>query len=354
MAMVLAAIGDSWRDASGNNTTPDRILENGDYDAGGIGPCAHFDNHFGWDVLYGAIWDVLHGGPGYITDLCKAEQILNSAPWDGPFYHEPSDKALGWATTRRFIDDPPTQNAGDPNFSGNYNGLDYMLLFNLYYLADKVASIPYYVPNTIPFVSDHFPYSTIVNGEQTCLGSIYDPAIISVPQAPIVVNNLTVGYMLPGCPFTLGDLTIYGGTDGVLINNATIEYNLHNFLVFCTSVCYPNQDLYLFNPTWYQRINGNNDNNNELPPYIMTDEFKQIAVPSVIISPNPNNGIFTLQLKENTQGELFIYNPIGTLIYQSSIVNQQSTIDLSSRPRGIYFLKVQSGEKIYTAKIILQ
>ncbi|MBI4946468.1 MAG: T9SS type A sorting domain-containing protein [Bacteroidetes bacterium] len=75
------------------------------------------------------------------------------------------------------------------------------------------------------------------------------------------------------------------------------------------------------------------------------------------ISPNPNEGRFTLQLKEQSNAgasEAFIYNPLGQLIYQSSIINNQSTIDLSAQPRGIYFVKVQSAGKIYTEKVVVQ
>ena len=78
------------------------------------------------------------------------------------------------------------------------------------------------------------------------------------------------------------------------------------------------------------------------------------AAVNSFLSPNPNNGKFNFQLKENTPSKVFIYNTLGQLIYQSSIINNQSSIDLSSHSKGIYFIKVISGEKIYTEKIILQ
>lgn len=99
-------------------------------------------------------------------------------------------------------------------------------------------------------------------------------------------------------------------------------------------------------------------------PYLKTDpnnngEENNLEKPTlqneiIFISPNPSSMAFLLQLKENTSGEVSIYNSIGQLVYQSTISTPQSVIDLSPHPRGIYFVKVQSGEKIYTEKIVLQ
>ena len=76
------------------------------------------------------------------------------------------------------------------------------------------------------------------------------------------------------------------------------------------------------------------------------------------ISPNPTTGIFTLQLKENAQAEILIYNPLGQVVYQSAHPHIRTStnlqIDLSTHPRGIYFIKVQSGENVYTEKVVVQ
>ncbi|MBI4945720.1 MAG: T9SS type A sorting domain-containing protein [Bacteroidetes bacterium] len=80
---------------------------------------------------------------------------------------------------------------------------------------------------------------------------------------------------------------------------------------------------------------------------------------AITITPNPTSGVFVLHINDNTPIEVFIYNNIGQLIYQSTIINGQSSIDLSTQPRGIYFVKVQSADpagagKIYTEKVVVQ
>ena len=75
---------------------------------------------------------------------------------------------------------------------------------------------------------------------------------------------------------------------------------------------------------------------------------------SSFLSPNPNNGKFNLQLKENTLSEIFIYNDMGQLVYQQKNNSSSQQIDLSAQPKGIYFVKVQSADKVYTEKVVVQ
>lgn len=66
------------------------------------------------------------------------ENLLNSAPPEGPYMFNKRNKATGgWATTNRWSH-PKWRHKGVPEYfhtRGNYTGLDYMLLFNLYHLA---------------------------------------------------------------------------------------------------------------------------------------------------------------------------------------------------------------------------
>ena len=72
-----------------------------------------------------------------------------------------------------------------------------------------------------------------------------------------------------------------------------------------------------------------------------------------LISPNPSSGIFKITSSENFQSS--VYDVFGREVCHSTNppVNQ-SALDLSSQPKGIYFIKIISGDKIVTRKIILQ
>lgn len=74
------------------------------------------------------------------------------------------------------------------------------------------------------------------------------------------------------------------------------------------------------------------------------------------IYPNPSNGIITVETDElqGTQGQLEIYNVIGEKIYESAISqNNNSTIDISSQPNGIYFMQLKTEKGIASKKIII-
>lgn len=89
--------------------------------------------------------------------------------------------------------------------------------------------------------------------------------------------------------------------------------------------------------------------------------FPQIAQPTsvnetyssdVVIYPNPSTGIFTVE------GEgilsIGISDISGRVIRQISVKSNQTSIDLTGQPKGMYFVKVHNSEKIQTVKILIQ
>lgn len=72
------------------------------------------------------------------------------------------------------------------------------------------------------------------------------------------------------------------------------------------------------------------------------------------IFPNPNNGIFSVVIPGNNNGNaVFIYNSMGSLIYTKSEVEALSKINLSGQASGVYFIKIKSAESEYSiGKII--
>jgi len=71
------------------------------------------------------------------------------------------------------------------------------------------------------------------------------------------------------------------------------------------------------------------------------------------IYPNPNNGIFTLNVKaKNVLVE--IMNTQGQVVLTKNNVNTNQQIDLSNNAKGIYFVTVTSNEAVTTQKVIVQ
>ena len=75
---------------------------------------------------------------------------------------------------------------------------------------------------------------------------------------------------------------------------------------------------------------------------------------NINVFPNPTNGAFTISYG-TMQPSIYIYNCLGKLVYKKEKAPQGSeVINLSAYSKGIYFIKVQNEEKIWTNKIIIQ
>jgi D-alanyl-D-alanine carboxypeptidase len=73
---------------------------------------------------------------------------------------------------------------------------------------------------------------------------------------------------------------------------------------------------------------------------------------NIFIYPNPSKGIFKINTGNITEGKIQIYNSLGMVIYQSG--NLQAEINLSAEPKGTYYLRLFTENKIHSQKIILQ
>ena len=65
------------------------------------------------------------------------------------------------------------------------------------------------------------------------------------------------------------------------------------------------------------------------------------------IYPNPSNGVYNLQTNEmNTAKSISIYSILGQKIYDTVISSNETTIDISNQPKGVYLYKVfgENGE----------
>ncbi|MBA3705092.1 MAG: T9SS type A sorting domain-containing protein, partial [Bacteroidetes bacterium] len=83
----------------------------------------------------------------------------------------------------------------------------------------------------------------------------------------------------------------------------------------------------------------------------------------VKIFPNPNNGLFTLEInmihtKETEQVKIELVNSIGQIVYQKLIstnngyINEHMELEKTA-PLGMYFLQVTIGNKVETTRMML-
>lgn len=71
-----------------------------------------------------------------------------------------------------------------------------------------------------------------------------------------------------------------------------------------------------------------------------------------LISPNPSNGKFRVELGDLQSASINVFNTMGEIVYQSETLNAE--IDFTSKPKGIYFIQVQIGGKLVNKKLIVR
>jgi len=94
-----------------------------------------------WDTFYALSWNVLHNKNKKMDDrLEKAFNQLNKAPYEGPYNYgyNNNPKGTGWSSSYKWHHNKNMQQGEIIGLKGNYNGLDYMLLYNLYCIVKGV------------------------------------------------------------------------------------------------------------------------------------------------------------------------------------------------------------------------
>ncbi len=72
------------------------------------------------------------------------------------------------------------------------------------------------------------------------------------------------------------------------------------------------------------------------------------------IYPNPNTGLFTVKLKNIQKASVKIYTTTGKLVYSKPMNTATMTVDMSGYAKGVYFVRVLSGDNTYVKKLILK
>ena len=76
------------------------------------------------------------------------------------------------------------------------------------------------------------------------------------------------------------------------------------------------------------------------------------STPEITLYPNPNQGKFTIA-SDWEFAQIQIFNLFGDLLMEQKPTSLKTTIDATSLPNGIYFVKMISGEKSVTKKMTI-
>jgi hypothetical protein len=174
------------------------------------GPSLSFMGTLYGNQFYPLLHQYLHNGLNPFISRSFYEDAINSAPCPGPFYYGTLDGrgttgsgVKGWRASNRWTDPDEGKNGspttwGDPSGkAGDYPGLDYMLLYNLYQLVNgpavpytnqlhgrlKAATGPVYI-----FVNGRFQWVTKSN-----IGTKTNPSTVTAFEDFIVWGDILPG-----------------------------------------------------------------------------------------------------------------------------------------------------------------
>jgi hypothetical protein len=72
----------------------------------------------------------------------------------------------------------------------------------------------------------------------------------------------------------------------------------------------------------------------------------------VSVYPNPATSIIRIEHNLSTNIAYSLFDIIGNKVKSGAVLSQQAVLDISALANGMYVLKIQSGDQIYTAKLI--
>lgn len=82
------------------------------------------------------------------------------------------------------------------------------------------------------------------------------------------------------------------------------------------------------------------------------DGVDDYTLQSITVYPNPTNDVLFLQSPEISMNNVFIYDVYGKLLETVQVNGNNTTIDLSSRASGLYFLRIETEKGMISKRVI--
>lgn len=376
------------------NTTDVKLVHNTYFNnvnytpIGGNSPTAF---HLGSDAYFGILLrDVLHPNTGiiqlpnwlqftvpmptagHLTIKNDMKVILNGAPCEGNYNRYPNiPSSPYWGASNR-IDriDPIWKANSSEGFKGDYNGTDYMLLHNLYYLREGTTSP--FVDYSEKKVLQNMPYAGIFSTSNKKTLGAYEyinayntinsngaadyragKEIALLPNFSAVQGSDFSAYIAPyNCSAAGSNInrTANGASDDGF-NDEPVKNNFNQ----------KKQDSYAQN----KEQNLQSDNNDltkfqsQLDSLVKNANEIKMFTTKVEVYPNPNNGEFSIEfnLSPEDNVDVIIYDMAGMEIYNQKHIIGYLTLpmNLKDYAKGIYVVRFKNSNGVeYYKKVNVQ
>ncbi len=303
-----------------------------------------FPNNEHLPLMYLALHDPDYSVMGledqvYNTDKVIYEELLNSAPANFPA----SDCGVwDWSSASRCI--WQWKLGEDTERHVEYNGLDYMMLHNLYYIAFrkedyKTIIITDRLQSGIPW---DLQYELWINKRSTS-----QRAGFIETNSSILGNNVTYT-ATRGITLKKGFNATGAGGKKFIAKADPLPNNYQGGL-YALPVTAQNSSSSPSNIRKHSDLSGTYSEQNQT-----TDINNQFENVNISVYPNPNKGYMRVSVGEsNIPVNFDVINTNSAVVYKSQITSDKQIINLSELPQGVYFIRFYMKNSIQTKKIIL-
>lgn len=277
------------------------------------------------------VWEILHNDLSLNeTGHWKTvyENLLDLAPNCGPHYYSNGDHQTFWDYRNRLSSDQGP--LGEVSTHGDFSGIDYMLLHNLYWLC--------YHPSKS--VSSTFPQASGYGGNT-------NPAII---KGGIIVSQETlnsganVSYIADAKVTLKPGFKVNRGVTFTANVNGSIPYYHTNALI---PECDPmNMNPYLKNTESYSSQTVVSPENTQQTP-----DKRELKVD---ITPNPVKSYLEIVVHNNLAdiSEIYVYSNAGELVYSAKFSGNSHRLNTTNFNNGIYIIKLVNKDEVCINKIV--
>lgn len=300
---------------------------------------------YNWDSFYVLLWADLYN-QSVQEALPTAFNLMVNAPCEGPYcYSNSIFDQNGWNSTYRWHIDIGEQQSGQQSRPGNYNGLDYMLLLNLSLI--QISNNNCNLTGNVPFID---PSSSEIVGDYNNNYNVYcDNTIISNQVFQNSNNSIN----------SQSAIGTYTSSTAIILKPGFKVENGARFHAVVSGnnpyLDFPDGITCTYLNTAKLLTTENNENNTTINKndsiYLKYFDKYQFTV-----FPNPTTGIFTVNCSKNDlEFTAEVSDILNKIIFSSKSLNGSVQFDLSSKPKGIYFVKTTNSEgKTFIGKIVYQ
>lgn len=82
--------------------------------------------------------------------------------------------------------------------------------------------------------------------------------------------------------------------------------------------------------------------------------IEEMAKKDITVRPNPTSNQFTVELAENTEANVQLFNLLGQEVYSAKVNQPAISINVTDFNPGIYMLRVSQNGNVYTSKVIVK